>query len=78
MSFMLDEIHEQPNRVERAIETERKSVAALAQAMKDRDIRFVVIAARGTSDHAATYMILNGEIQDAKTIAALLVSLRLF
>ncbi len=55
MSFMLDEIREQPDWVERAVASERTGAAALAAAMVDRDIRFVVIAARGTSDNAATY-----------------------
>src|SRR6185295_3770570 len=55
MSYMLTEIHEQPKWVERAIVSERSNVADLASAMRDQDVRFVVIAARGTSDNAATY-----------------------
>ncbi|MBM3493215.1 MAG: SIS domain-containing protein [Armatimonadetes bacterium] len=55
MSHMLTEIHEQPTWVERAIQIERDKAAALAADVRDRGIRFVVIAARGTSDNAATY-----------------------
>ena len=55
MSFMLQEIGEQPDWISRAITGERKNAAALAKAVKERDIQFVVIAARGTSDNAATY-----------------------
>src|SRR5207237_10357191 len=55
MAFMLNEIHEQPEWVERAIESERGNAAALATAVREREIRFVVVAARGTSDNAATY-----------------------
>jgi glucosamine--fructose-6-phosphate aminotransferase (isomerizing) len=55
MAYMLNEIHEQPDWVERAIESERGNVSALAAAMRENDVRFIVIAARGTSDHAATY-----------------------
>jgi len=55
MAFMLQEIREQPDWVERAIESERGNAASLASAMIENDVRFVVIAARGTSDNAATY-----------------------
>lgn len=55
MTFMLQEIHEQPDWVERAIESERGNAAALAAAIRENDVRFVIIAARGTSDNAATY-----------------------
>jgi glucosamine--fructose-6-phosphate aminotransferase (isomerizing) len=55
MSFMLTETREQPEWVERAIEHERGNASRLAAAMHEQDIRFVIIAARGTSDNAATY-----------------------
>jgi glucosamine--fructose-6-phosphate aminotransferase (isomerizing) len=52
---MLSEIHEQPEWVERAAQSERGNAARLVAAMRDRDVRFVIIAARGTSDNAAVY-----------------------
>jgi len=55
MSYMLTETREQPDWVERAIESERGNASRLAAVMRERDIRFVIIAARGTSDNAATY-----------------------
>src|SRR5579872_129607 len=55
MTFMLSEIHSQPDLVERALESERTNAARLAAAVRENDIRFVVVAARGTSDNAATY-----------------------
>ncbi len=55
MSQMLAEIREQPDWVERAIGLEHAKAAALAAEVRERGIRFVVIAARGTSDNAATY-----------------------
>ncbi len=55
MSYMLTEMREQPDWVERSVESERGNAARMAAAMRDNDIRFVVIAARGTSDNAATY-----------------------
>jgi glucosamine--fructose-6-phosphate aminotransferase (isomerizing) len=55
MSFMHAEIHEQPDWIERALESEREGAGSLAAAIRENDIRFVVIAARGTSDNAANY-----------------------
>lgn len=55
MSVMRDEIYEQPQAVATAVEKEYASVAALALELRERGIRHVVIAARGTSDNAATY-----------------------
>lgn len=55
MAYMLSEIHEQPDWVERAIESQRTNAARLASAIRENDIRFILIAARGTSDNAATY-----------------------
>src|ERR1051325_4663058 len=52
---MLDEIYEQPQAVARAVEREYASVSALVSELRDREVRHVVIAARGTSDNAATY-----------------------
>ncbi len=50
-----DEILEQPTTVARVLERARPSVEALAAAVRAADIEQVVIAARGTSDHAAIY-----------------------
>lgn len=50
-----DEIHEQPDVLTRLVERGRDAVEAAAVAIRAADPEFVVIAARGTSDHAATY-----------------------
>jgi glucosamine--fructose-6-phosphate aminotransferase (isomerizing) len=55
MSLMLDEIYEQPQAIAQAVEQEYANVARLVKDLRDRDIRHVVIAARGTSDNAAVY-----------------------
>lgn len=55
MSYMLDEIREQPEAVRRTIEGERVRLARVADEIKRRDPALVLIAARGTSDNAATY-----------------------
>ena len=55
MTLMLEEIHQQPQAFARVVEQESAKVFVLAEAIRARQIRQVVIAARGTSDHAATY-----------------------
>ena len=52
---MLDEIYEQPQAIASAVEQEYANVARLVSELRERDIRHVIIAARGTSDNAATY-----------------------
>lgn len=52
---LLDEVAEQPRVAARLIEAGRPAIAALAAAARGRDIDFVLIAARGSSDHAAVY-----------------------
>ena len=49
------EIHEQPDVLARLLKEERGTVEALAAEIKRRDIQYVVIAARGTSDNAGRY-----------------------
>ena len=55
MSFMLEEIHQQPAAVQRTVQGERTRLARVAEEIRRRDPALVVIAARGTSDNAATY-----------------------
>jgi len=55
MSFMLKEIHEQPEVIKRLVDSEHETAARLAAEIQRREIDFVVMAARGTSDHAAIY-----------------------
>lgn len=69
MSVMLTEIQEQPDWVERAIESERTNAHALATAMREQDVRFIIIAARGTSDNAATYAKYLFEIEAGMPVA---------
>jgi glutamine---fructose-6-phosphate transaminase (isomerizing) len=49
------EILEQPAVAERFLASQAEPVAAMADALRARGYRHVVIAARGTSDHAAIY-----------------------
>jgi len=54
MTYMINEIHEQPEVLRRLAEAEHPNVLALRKAMIDRGAEFVTICARGTSDNAGT------------------------
>ena len=49
------EIYEQPKDLARLLENKSQDVARIAAELQSRSIRFVVVAARGTSDNAARY-----------------------
>jgi glucosamine--fructose-6-phosphate aminotransferase (isomerizing) len=49
------EIHEQPAVLQRFLHEQKGPVQELAQAIRQRDISHVIIAARGTSDNAGRY-----------------------
>jgi glucosamine--fructose-6-phosphate aminotransferase (isomerizing) len=53
-ALMRAEIEEQPEALQRLLDA-RADIAALAEEVRRRDIRFVLLAARGSSDHAALY-----------------------
>lgn len=55
MSVLHAEIMEQPSVIRRLIELEADRVASVGRSLAEQDIRYVVIAARGTSDNAARY-----------------------
>ncbi len=50
-----DEIFEQPAVARRILDTQMAGVERVAAAIRERDIEFVYLAARGTSDHAGIY-----------------------
>ncbi len=52
---LIDEIREQPEVAARLLAEAGPEVAAICQAVREADPAHVVIAARGTSDHAAIY-----------------------
>lgn len=55
MSRMLDEIREQPAALERTLERELRRLDALRRLLGKQRPRFVILAARGTSDNAAHF-----------------------
>jgi glutamine---fructose-6-phosphate transaminase (isomerizing) len=55
MSRMLEEIREQPGALERTLSQELSGVEALKRRLTTNRPRFVVLAARGTSDNAAIF-----------------------
>lgn len=54
-TYLYQEIHAQPRVIETLLQSERETIQGLASAIKQRNITFVLIAARGTSDNAARY-----------------------
>jgi glucosamine--fructose-6-phosphate aminotransferase (isomerizing) len=54
-TLLYKEIHEQPQVLARLVERELHNVQALTAAMRQHDVQYVVIAARGTSDNAGRY-----------------------
>lgn len=55
MSYLSNEIREQPEVLSRLLDRQTETAARIAAAIRARDVRYAVIAARGTSDNAARY-----------------------
>src|ERR1700761_3784227 len=55
MSTMLEEIRQQPDAIERTLKAEWRGIERLKTFLADRRPRFVMLAARGTSDNAAQF-----------------------
>jgi glucosamine--fructose-6-phosphate aminotransferase (isomerizing) len=55
MSYLSSEIHEQPEVLLRLLDRQTETATRIAAAIRARDVRYAVIAARGTSDNAARY-----------------------
>jgi len=55
MGQLLNEIQEQPEVLRRLIADESAHIASIAAQIRRRDVRWVLIAARGTSGHAGVY-----------------------
>ncbi len=55
MTNLLSEIHEQPDVLRRLLAQESDHIGQIAAQIREQDVRYVVIAARGSSDNAARY-----------------------
>lgn len=55
MSLMLAEIEQQPATLERTIKRESPRITRFAATLKQRDLRLIVLVARGSSDNAALF-----------------------
>jgi glutamine---fructose-6-phosphate transaminase (isomerizing) len=55
MSLMLQEIKQQPEALARTLREEVPKIAALSRFLATRDIRLIVLVARGSSDNAALF-----------------------
>jgi glucosamine--fructose-6-phosphate aminotransferase (isomerizing) len=69
MTYMLDEIRQQPDVVRRILAEEYPSAEALAAEVRRRKIASVYVAARGTSENAALYCKYLLEIQHGLPVA---------
>jgi glucosamine--fructose-6-phosphate aminotransferase (isomerizing) len=69
MTYMLDEIYEQPEVINSLMPQWLEDIAPLAEEVRCRDIRFVYVAARGSSDHAAVYCKYALEIRNKLSVA---------
>jgi len=76
MTYMLDEIRQQPDVVRRILAEEYPSAEALAAEVLRRQIAYVYVAARGTSENAALYIKYQLEIQNGIPDALRLHALR--
>ena len=52
---LIKEISEQPETIKRLLSSQRKNVESIAAEIQKRDIQYVFLAARGTSDNAGRY-----------------------
>lgn len=52
---LIDEIMEQPDVLRHWLDTNLDKVGQIAEAVRQRDVQYVFLAARGTSDHAGVY-----------------------
>src|SRR3990172_5632390 len=50
-----DEIFEQPTILKNWLDTQLETTRRIAQAIRERNVEYVFLAARGTSDHAGVY-----------------------
>jgi len=55
VSLMLEEIRQQPAVLERILLQERDKIRKLGQTLRNRDLRLIILVARGSSDNAAQF-----------------------
>lgn len=55
MSFLQDEIHQQPQVLANLLDREAENAWRIADGLRPQAVKYVIIAARGTSDNAARY-----------------------
>jgi glucosamine--fructose-6-phosphate aminotransferase (isomerizing) len=55
MTYLQEEIHQQPQVLMTLLEQEEDNARRIADLLKERSIKYVIVAARGTSDNAARY-----------------------
>ena len=68
MSYMFTEIAHQPDAVASMVLKEKDRAMEIANEIRKRDIKFICLAARGTSDHSAVYGKYLFEINNAMPV----------
>ena len=70
-THMRQEINEIPDAVTRLLDRSSVMIAAAGQALRERDPAFLVTIARGSSDHAATFIKYAVELSTGRPVASL-------
>ena len=70
-THMRQEINEIPDAVARLLDGSSEKIAAAGRALRDRDPTFLVTIARGSSDHAATFIKYAIELSTGRPVASL-------
>lgn len=70
-SYMAQEIAQIPEVAAHFLKSSRDSIAAAAQALRAHDPAFLVTVARGSSDHAATYLKYAVELEQGLPVASI-------
>src|SRR3546814_5864816 len=70
-THMRQEINEIPHAVARLLDGSSEMIAAAGRALRDRDPTFLITIARGSSDHAATFIKYAIELSTGRPVASL-------
>src|SRR3546814_11311687 len=69
-THMRQEINEIPHAVARLLDGSSEMIAAAGRALRDRDPTFLITIARGSSDHAATFIKYAIELSTGRPLAS--------
>ena len=70
-THMRQEIDEIPEAVQRLLDGSKSELAAAGRALREKDPAFLITIARGSSDHAATFIKYAVELTSGRPVASL-------